>query len=129
MAIAWGAIAALFGYNALLYGNVANALAIVWFALGGAVLGLVATGLQHVFRKRRDTGPLVLSGALTGAVALAVLAPVSMSGGPAVKVLFAFLGFLLGAVLGFGASVFSLAIAERGLKHVLWALIQSQSQR
>ena len=49
MATVWAAMGALFGYQALENGIMANASGIAWVVLASAVLGVVATGLRRLF--------------------------------------------------------------------------------
>jgi hypothetical protein len=129
MATVWAVTGALFGYQALEHGEIANALGIAWVVLASAVLGVVATGLRRLFGGENESWALLLGGASTGAVALAALAGWFVSGGLGVRAFFAVFGLFAGAVLGFGCSVFSLVVVEYGPWRLLRDTLREQAGR
>jgi len=129
MATVWTAMGALFGYQALEHGNVANASGIAWVVLASAILGVVATGLRRLFGGENESWALLLGGASTGAVALAAPAGWFVSGGLGVRAFWAVLGLVAGAVLGFGCSVFSVVVVEYGPWRLLRDTLREQAGR
>jgi hypothetical protein len=131
MGLTWAAMGGTLGFEALKAGNLARASQITWFVLAGGASGVIAVLVSRAIRRGEDQGSvsLLLGGAITGALVLALLVACTWGQGWVPTTIFTTFALVVGAVLGFGGAVFSLVIEQMGLRTVVRLLLSQSSGR